>query len=232
MPTPAHRPLHHRLLPSPLRARPRLVLAALLGAVAATQFPAAWGLVARGLMGWNTAVWAYLLMAAAMMWRADHHHVRRLAQAQAEGAHTVLALVTMATAVSLIGVVVELSAAKVPGTGQAWPHVALALLTVTGAWLLVHTLFALTYASVYHRHDVAAGLAFPRADGPSDATAFQPDYADFLYFAFTIAVASQTADVSINTQPMRRLVLMHSLLAFAFNTAILAFTINLAASLF
>jgi len=31
---------------------------------------------------------------------------------------------------------------------------------------------------------------------------------------------------------MRRMVLMHSLLSFAFNTAILAFTINIAASMF
>lgn len=229
MPTPAHRPFHHRLLPSPLRARPRLVLAVLLGVVAGTQFPATWGPVARGLMGWNTAVWAYLLMAASMMWRADHHHLRRQAMAQAEGAHTVLGLVTLATLVSLAGVVVELSAAKVPGARHALPHVALALCTVVGAWLLVHTLFALTYASVFYRAETGAGLVFPVAH---EALAIKPDYADFLYFAFTIAVASQTADVIVNTQPMRRLVLMHAVLAFAFNTAILAFTINLAASLF
>jgi uncharacterized membrane protein len=45
-------------------------------------------------------------------------------------------------------------------------------------------------------------------------------------------VASQTADVSISTPPMRRLVLLQSALSFVFNTAILAFTINIAASMF
>ena len=48
----------------------------------------------------------------------------------------------------------------------------------------------------------------------------------------SIAVASQTSDVSVSTRAMRRLVLVQSLLSVAFNTAILAFTINIAASLF
>lgn len=67
---------------------------------------------------------------------------------------------------------------------------------------------------------------------PDDNADFRPDYGDFLYFSFTIAVASQTADVSVTTQPMRRLVLLQSILSFGFNTAILAFTINIAASMF
>ena len=70
-------------------------------------------------------------------------------------------------------------------------------------------------------------MKFPEPD-----EGFRPDYADFLYFSFTIAVASQTADVSITNRPMRRLVLLQSVLSFAFNTTILAFTINIAASLF
>jgi uncharacterized membrane protein len=87
--------------------------------------------------------------------------------------------------------------------------------------------FALTYASQYYRTAHGSGLNFPHADEE-----FRPDYGDFLYFSFTIAVASQTADVSVTTQAMRRLVLLHSVLSFAFNTAILAFTVNIAASLF
>ena len=88
-------------------------------------------------------------------------------------------------------------------------------------------MFALTCASqcceVAHGH----GLRFPDAD-PS----FKPDYGDFLYVSFTIAVACQTADVAVTSRPMRRLVLLQSVMSFAFNTAILAFTINVAASLF
>jgi uncharacterized membrane protein len=53
-----------------------------------------------------------------------------------------------------------------------------------------------------------------------------------LYVSFTIAVACQTADVAVTSPRMRRLVLLQSVMAVAFNTAILAFTINVAASLF
>jgi uncharacterized membrane protein len=139
----------------------------------------------------------------------------------------VLAVVSIAAVVSLVGVVVELSAAKLPGAAHALPHVAIALATVLGAWVLVPTMFTLTYASVFYRVAAGQGLGFPGGDA-----GFKPDYADFLYFAFTIAVASQTSDVTVTTQRMRRLVLMQALLSFGFNTAILAFTINLAASMF
>ena len=88
-------------------------------------------------------------------------------------------------------------------------------------------LFTLTYASVYWRTAHGEGLRFPDA-----SEEFKPIYSDFLYFSFTIAVASQTSDVEVLTRPMRRLVGLHSVLSFLFNTAILALTINIAASMF
>ena len=210
-----------------LRVRPRLALSLGVGLVAALVWPLPSGAVARALIGWNAAVWLYLVLVGWMMVRADHHLMRRVAQAQAEAAGTVLALVSMAAVASLAGVVVELTAAKLPGARHALPHLVLALVTVTGAWLLVPTVFALTYASLFCRTAAGLGLRFP-----GDEPGFHPDYGDFLYFAFTIAVASQTADVSVTTRAMRRLVLLQSVLAFGFNTAILAFTVNLAASMF
>ncbi len=87
--------------------------------------------------------------------------------------------------------------------------------------------FALRYASIYYASPRGSGLQFP-----DDNPHFTPDYGDFLYFSLSIAVASQTSDVSVSTQAMRRLVLLQSLLSFTFNTAILAFTINIAAGLF
>lgn len=214
-------------LASHVRARPRLALSMLIGLAAAVLLPGAYGTVTRALLGWNVAVWLYLVLAAWMMLRADHGRLRRIAVAQAEGAHTVLAIVSTASVVSLLGVVFELSAAKVPGAPHALPHVVFALATVAGSWLLLPTIFALTYASLYYRAAHGTGLEFPAADA-----SFKPDYGDFLYFSITIAVASQTADVSVSSSQMRRLVLLQSLLSFGFNTAILAFTVNIAASMF
>ena len=211
----------------PLRARPRLTISIAIGIAAAVLLPGTYSLVTRGLLGWNVAVWLYLLLVGMMMKRADHEHLRRTAPAQAEGAGTVLAAVILAALASLAGIVVELAAAKVPGAPHALPHVLFALATVAGGWLLLPTLFALTYASLYYRTPKGSGLQFTEEVPES-----QPDYVDFLYFSFTIAAASQTSDVSVSTREMRRLVLVQSLLSFAFNTAILAFTINIAASLF
>jgi uncharacterized membrane protein len=183
--------------------------------------------VTRALIGWNVAVWLYLALAGWMIGHADHRRLRQAALEQAETVHTVLAIVVVASVVSLIGVVVELSAAKLPGGSHAWPHLALAFATVTGSWLLLPTMFGLTYASRFYRVAPGGGLEFAGSDAD-----FNPDYGDFLYFSFTIAVAGQTADVNVATSPMRRLVLVQALLSFAFNTAILALTVNSVAGMF
>ena len=224
--SPSSTPLRAKLH-THLRARPRLAIAIAVGTAAALLAPGAYSLVTRALLGWNVAVWLYLGLIGLMMVQADHVRLRRVAIAHAEGAGTVLAIMVVASAVSLLGIVAELTAAKLSGGHHALPHLAFALTTVCGAWLLIPTVFTLTYASLYYRAEQGAGLNFPGADD-----AFRPNYGDFIYFSFTIAVASQTADVSVTTSPMRRLVLLQSVLSFAFNTAILAFTINLAASMF
>ena len=199
----------------------------LAGVAAGVLVPASLQAVTRGLVGWNVAVWLYLVLVGAMMLRADHERLKRVAMAQAEGAAVVLGVVVLSAVASLVGIVAELSAAKLPGAAHALPHALFALLTVAGAWVLLPTMFALTYASRYYGSPHGHGLRFPDTD-----TGFNPGYGDFLYVAFTIAVAAQTSDVSISTPAMRRLVLLQSVLAFAFNTAILAFTINIAASMF
>ena len=216
-----------RRLISHLRVRPRLVVAVAVGVVAALLLPGAYSAVTRSLFGWNVSVWLYLGLAGWMMLRADHARLRQVAVAQAEAAAVVLVITILAALISLVGIVAELMAAKAPGAPRALPHVLFALTTVAGSWLLVPTTFALTYASLFYRTAHGSGLVFPHVDD-----AFKPDYGDFMYFSFTVAVASQTADVSISTQAMRRLVLLQSVLSFVFNTAILAFTINIAASLF
>lgn len=208
-----------------LRVRPYLASACVVGVAAALLLPVP-GAITRVLLGWNLFVWLYLLLLGWMMVRADHGRVQRAAVAQAESAGTVLALVSVACVVSLVGVVFELSAAKVPGVPHAWQHVLLALATVVGAWVLLPMVFALTYASLYYRAH-GDGLRFPDSDPK-----FRPNYGDFAYFSFTIAVASQTSDVAVDTPRMRRVVLLQTLLSFAFNATILAFSINIAASLF
>jgi uncharacterized membrane protein len=210
-----------------LRARPRMLIAAAIGIAAGIAAPLN-GLVTRSLLGWNVGVWLYLVLISMTMLKADHQRLRKAALAHAEGAATVLAVVVAASLASLAAIVLELAAAKAAGASHALPQVAATLVTVAGSWLLLPTLFTLNYASLYYDNDDAgSGLHFP--GGEAD---FRPDYVDFLYFSFTIAIALQTADVTITSKPMRRLALWQSLLSFVFNTTILALTINIAAGLF
>ena len=210
-----------------LQAHLHLVIGALVGTVAALVAPDIHSVLDRCLLGWNVAAWTYLVWTGLAMRRADLPRVKRVAEAQAESAGTVLAIVAVAALASFGAAVIQLSAAKAAGPGQALPHVAFTLSTLVASWLLVPTLFTLNYASQYHVRDRdGSGFKFP--DASAD---FEPNYLDFAYFSFTIAVALQTADVVITNRAVRRLVLMQSVLSFVFNTTVLAFTINMAASL-
>jgi len=211
-----------------VRARPGMLASAVIGVLMGLLVPHVASPVTRALLGWNIGVWLYLVLIWISMARADHHRLRKAALAHAEGAATVLTVVVSAALASLAAIVLELAAAKAGGAPHALPLVALVLVTVAGSWLVLPTLFTLNYATLYYDGDKGAGLLFPG----SGAVDFTPDYVDFLYFSFTIAVALQTADVAITTKRMRRLVLAQALLSFVFNTAILAFAINIASGLF
>ena len=103
---------------------------------------------------------------------------------------------------------------------------ALAGVTILFSWCFVHTAFALHYAHEFYidRGQAAApGLQFP-GGGP-------PDYLDFLYFSFVIGTTSQTADVAIASRSLRRLALLHGVIAFLFNITLVALAVNIAAGL-
>ncbi len=214
-------------VPEPLGSRPRMLAAVLIGIAAGALIPHVERVVTRLLVGWNVGVWLLLALIAWLMLEADHEKMRRAAIAQAESAPTVLAMVIVAAIVSIAAIVIELSGAKVPAGGHPLPRVLIALGTIAGSWLLLPTLFSMNYASLYYVDSKGEGLRFPDTDPD-----FRPDYTDFLYFSFTIAVAAQTADVSITSRPMRRLVLLQAVLSFVFNTTVLALAINIAAGLF
>jgi uncharacterized membrane protein len=220
-----------KALIAPLRMRPRLMIAVAFGLAAAALLPNSLRGVTRVLVAWNITVWLYLALVGAMMRRPNQAVLRRHAAAHAEGAVIVLIIAVAAAAASVAAIVAELSSVKGSGPGIAWPNVLLALITLTGSWLLLPFEFALTYASRYFvAGAVPGGLDFPGADEHADDDT-APGYSDFLYFSLTIAATAQTSDVNITTPAMRRLVAFHALVSFAFNTMVLALAINIAASL-
>ena len=104
----------------------------------------------------------------------------------------------------------------------------LALTMTSAEWTSIQSNMTSLYGSAFG----SGGQQPGGGTFPDTEPGFKAHYGDFLYVAFTIAVAAQTADVSISTASMRRLVLLQSVLAFVFNTAILALTVNIAAGMF
>ncbi len=209
-------------------ARPRLVYAFALGIVASLAIPLSDGdWLLHTLVGWNVAAYAYLALVWTMMIRADHDDVQNVAERQDENNYVVLTTVSLAALMSLAAIVLELANGSARTNAAHHPfHIALTAATVVGSWFLIPTIFGLHYAHSYYQadRDAAAPLLFPEKG-------LKPDYWDFLYFSFTIAVASQTADIAPGARSMRKAVLAQAVLSFFFNASILALSINIGASL-
>ncbi len=211
-------------------ARRRLLLSLLAGLVVLFGLPRAYLLDVRMLLAWDGACIAFLTMAWAVMGFADAKETRRSTVDQDQSGLALLGVALLAAAASLFAILFLLGHVK----GVSYPHklayLALAVSAVAGSWFVVHTVFAFHYAHGYYRgRAVIDGV---RDDGgirfPGTAA---PNYADFLYFSFVIGMTSQVSDVAVSSHSMRRVALGHGIISFAFNTLILALTINIVASL-
>ena len=210
-------------------ARPRLFFCALVGALTVAFLPLALAqqTVTRVIIGWNAGAGLYLLLAARMMFGSSHERMRKRAQEQDEGRIAVLLLVVTAAVMCLGAIVAELAVVKDMHGPLRYAHIALAALTVLTSWAFTQVMFALHYAHDFYAAEArgfAGGLEFPGGHAP--------DYGDFLYFACVIGTSGQTADVSFSSRMMRRTGLVHCVLAFFFNTTLVALTINIASGLF
>jgi uncharacterized membrane protein len=82
--------------------------------------------------------------------------------------------------------------------------------------------------AVHYAHEFYAGpeegLEFPGHE--------PPDYWDFMYYSFIIGTACATADVNVTDRRMRRITTLHCIVAFFFNTTILALMVNIGAGFF
>lgn len=211
-----------------IMARPRLFICALVGSVTVLALPPSTPphVITRVIVGWNVGACLYLLLAARMMFWSTHERMRTRALQQDAGRIIILSMVVTVALLSLAAIVAELSVAKDMQGTLRFAHMALAALTLLSSWAFTQVMFALHYAHDYYAAEVrgnSGGLDFPGGHAP--------DYGDFLYFACVIGTSGQTADISITSRTMRRTGLVHCVLAFFFNTTLVALTINIASSL-
>lgn len=214
------------------RSRPRLTLSIGVGVLAGLACLALPQMApaTRLIVGWD-ALWATFL-GSMMLSMLEHSptDIRARAALDDEGRGVILTLVLVAAAASVWAVGAELGLAKDAHGAMKLAHVTLAFVTVVGSWLMVQMIFALHYAHEYYGVDEDDGAA--DAGGLDFPGMAEPNYWDFLHFAVVIGVACATADVDFTSKGLRQLGTVHSLVAFAFNTVIVALAINLTAGLF
>jgi uncharacterized membrane protein len=209
-----------RHLIDPRRALLRIVVAGVSG-VAASLIATYLGAGLPLLIGWNAGGAALLLLAWLLIASADEKITELRAGEEDPGRTLVYVIVLLASSVSLVAALqLTRHVASMPAAEAAWAEV-LCLVTVALAWALTHTSFTLRYAHLYYRDDGegVGGVEFPGTKTPT--------YFDFAYFAFTIGMCFQTSDVCISATPFRRAVLLHAVISFGYNTAIIAFVLNL-----
>jgi uncharacterized membrane protein len=210
----------------PRGARFRIVLAAIAGVIAWLVVPSQFAVVTRALVAWDVVAIVLLSIATLIIVRSSAAETRRRAAAEDPGRTLVWVLVLAASAFSMFAAALVLHQTKTLSRAESHLHLALCVAAVVLSWLLAHTAFTLRYAHLYYRGEESdiGGIDLPGGEPPDDL--------DFAYFAFTIGMCFQVSDAAVTDRLIRRTVLAHALIAFTFNTVILAFSLNLLFSQF
>ncbi len=191
-------------------------------AAASAVSPVVWGWPMRLAVAWDAGVTAFLLLTFMRLSRTRSVAAIRARSAELDQAGGAVLPLSLLAAGASVFVIVFMAASGGKPTATA---AVLTVVTIALSWLFVQTIFTLHYAHEFYApaEGDRQGLMFP---GEDDA-----DYWDFLHFALIIGVANQTADVQISSQRLRRIATVHSIVAWLFNTVILALAVNLAVNL-
>ena len=212
-----------------LKRRPRLLIALALGLAAYLVAPHDYREATRALIGFNVGAWAFLIMIGQMMRASTGEDIRDHAHQEDEKPAALLVIAVLAAGAAMAAIVWELGPVKDMKGYSKGLHLALVGATVLSSWAFTHLMFALHYAAQYYVEDgsdddgVKGGFVFPQCGAPG--------WGEFCYQAFVIGCACATADVNLTSRGARRTCLIQGVVAFFFNTIILALTINIAAGL-
>ena len=199
----------------------RIVTMLAAGTIAAIVTGSLWSWQFAATVGWAVAALVYTASVLAATLRFDAAQTKAHANREDPERGVGDALVVLLSVASLVSVgFVLVAASHAEGAAQA-AIAGLALVSVALSWILLHTLYALRYASLYYA--AGAGIDFNQREDPR--------YTDFAYLSFTLGMTYQVSDTSITTHTIRSAALGHALLSFLFGSVILASTINLIAGL-
>jgi len=206
-------------------AHHRLIVSLIIGAIVLFIIYGHYSLPTVILVTWMSFALSVIIMCWIAMMNSHPREVRKIAKLQDSSRSFIFIFVITASIVSMGAVAFLLKLAKGQSSAVVTGHIVLSIGAVIISWWLVHTIFTLRYAHLYYDTDTddgkprkGGGLEFP---GNED-----PDYMDFVYFSFVLGMTFQVSDVVITSKGIRRLAWMHGLISFAFNTAIVALSIN------
>ena len=208
-------------------AKGRLGTALAVAAVVYVVQPDAISWHTRAVVSWDLGALAYLGLAWMLIGRTDARGTRDHALSQDQSGYVIFLFVVGAACASTVAIgFVAGTIRDLPFWARTW-HLMLTIIALVSSWLLIQTVFAFHYAHRYYAgpHGEAASvtpLLFPGGRAP--------DYLDFAYCAFVVGMTSQVSDVAVASRGMRVLTLIHGVLAFVFNIAVLALSINIIAS--
>lgn len=208
-------------------AMQRLAAVIAVGVVAYLAQPASISWHTRALVSWDLGVLIYLGLAWWLIASSDAAVTRDHALSQDQSGFVIFLFVVVSGCASIVAIGFVVSTIReLDFWPRAW-HLALTIDALISSWLLIQTVFAFHYAHRYyaipHRGRTSApGLLFPGGR--------EPDYLDFAYYAAVVGMTSQVSDVAVTSRSMRRLTLIHGVLAFVFNIAVVALSINIIAS--
>ncbi len=189
------------------------------------------------LLGFDAGALVFFATLVSLVRGATAETMRQRSQANEPDHHWLLILAAGVAAVTIIGIWVELVAIKAASVAERGAMIALATLSLAIVWLFANAVSAIHYGHLWYlrgpdngkqkasepkEHD-SGGLDFP---GPDLA----PDYLDFTYFAVVLSMTFQVSDVTISSKPIRRLALVHGLVAFLFNIGVIAVSVSLVTS--
>ncbi|ATE63725.1 DUF1345 domain-containing protein [Rhizorhabdus dicambivorans] len=176
------------------------------------------GWAEAAMIGFDAGALVFLLSCLGLL-RREPEAMRAAVARNDANRVTLLVITGMVCGVILVAIAVELSQRG----GSHAGGVALIIATLLLAWLFSNMVYALHYAHLYYSPKPKNGGDCAGIDFPSDD---EPDYGDFVYFAFTLGMTFQTSDVAISSRRIRRIAILHCFAAFVFNIGVLAFTIN------
>jgi len=205
----------------------RLLFGLVVGLVtAALPLPLVWQL--RGLLGWIVGVAFYLALAWWLCECFDAKRTRQRAQAQDETSVVLFMLMLLASMACVAAIVVMMQQGSELSGVERSLHVVLSVVALIISWLFIQTIFAFHYAHRYYQEEKRKEPGGPGLEFPGG---LDPDYFDFLYYAYVVGMTSQVSDVQVTSREMRRLTLVHSVLSFGFNMLVLALGINVVAGM-